>query len=161
MMYKRNKCICTHKEHVYSISSSLFIRLVRDAHPTSDKCLCAEPSVWHQSREKRERKRTEEGAGGRDVHGQLALYSWVLTSREIGPEYQTQIPPPASSSRVIPTSPSQPSSSPQRRFPRQHCRRSEVRCGVGWGGCVCVSERGSIWMSDTTQSDINPTLQVG
>ena len=93
------------------------------------------------------------GGGGGVVHGQLTLYSWSLTSHEIGLEYQTQIPPPSSStpstsSRVLSSTPSLLSSSPQNRFPRQHHRGSEVRCGVGWGGWV--SERGSIWKSDPT-----------
>lgn len=101
------------------------------------------------------RKDTEKRQWGmrEEEGGQLTLYSWSWTSHEVGLEYQTQIPPPTSStpsasSWVLPTSPSLPSSSPQNRFPRQHHRRSEVRCGVGWGGWV--SECGSIWMSDLT-----------
>lgn len=94
------------------------------------------------------------GVGGLR-RSRLTLYSWSLTSHGIGLEYQTQIPPPTSScpcssSCVLPTSPSPPFSSPRNRFPRQHHRRSEVRCGVGWRGWV--SECGSIWMSDLTKS---------
>ena len=57
------KCICTHKEHVLfaksPASSSLFIRVVRDGLGTSDKCLLSEPSVWHQSREKKQGEREQ------------------------------------------------------------------------------------------------------
>lgn len=99
----------------------LFMRVMREASLTPNKCLCCEPSVWHHNpwpKKKRKREGEREGRMRRerykrdedgwaktqsgdsegwvrrrrwrsvgDIRHHQTLYSWGLTSRELGLEY--------------------------------------------------------------------------
>lgn len=84
------------------------------------------------------------GGGGGGVHGRLTLYSWSLTSHEIGLEYQTWIAPPP------PAPPAPPGLSPPLHLRPPHLQGRGFHgnmtggqgSGVVLGGCLNAGPSG-------------------
>lgn len=160
-IHAMNKCVCAHKGHVSSTkspaSSSLFIRYRLLSELQTNVCFPNHLSGTRAQKENRPRRRSEARKdtekrqwGMRE--GGLTLYSWSLTSHEIGPEYQTQKPPlPPLLLLLVMVSPLL--SIPALLISMELVSTTtpeEVGGQVwyGWGGWV--AERRSIWMSDPT-----------